>query len=155
MLCSHWRLLKNNSLWCIRSKLMCIMLKNVAQICMMVLNKSRAVVLIGRLYLENKRKEWAFLFVFFLAGERPFQCRYCPYSASQKGNLKTHVLCVHRVPFDNTQYPDRRFQQPQNDDPNSPIEEQLENFPISHQISGVTVLEWKQCSARMEMPLHC
>ncbi|EGW01382.1 hypothetical protein I79_017165 [Cricetulus griseus] len=30
-------------------------------------------------------------------------------SASQKGNLKTHVLCVHRMPFDNSQYPDRRF----------------------------------------------
>lgn len=43
------------------------------------------------------------------AGHRPFQCRYCPYSASQKGNLKTHVLCVHRMPFDNSQYPDRRF----------------------------------------------
>ncbi|XP_055504318.1 LOW QUALITY PROTEIN: zinc finger protein 536 [Leucoraja erinacea] len=43
------------------------------------------------------------------AGTRPFQCRYCPYSASQKGNLKTHVLCVHRMPFDNSQYPDRRF----------------------------------------------
>ncbi|XP_078256578.1 zinc finger protein 536 isoform X2 [Rhinoraja longicauda] len=43
------------------------------------------------------------------AGNRPFQCRYCPYSASQKGNLKTHVLCVHRMPFDNSQYPDRRF----------------------------------------------
>ncbi|KAK2529956.1 hypothetical protein Q9233_006341 [Columba guinea] len=42
-------------------------------------------------------------------GHRPFQCRYCPYSASQKGNLKTHVLCVHRMPFDNSQYPDRRF----------------------------------------------
>uniref|UniRef100_UPI00398F5693 zinc finger protein 536 n=1 Tax=Pristiophorus japonicus TaxID=55135 RepID=UPI00398F5693 len=44
-----------------------------------------------------------------LSGHRPFQCRYCPYSASQKGNLKTHVLCVHRMPFDNSQYPDRRF----------------------------------------------
>ncbi|KAE8608990.1 hypothetical protein XENTR_v10011684 [Xenopus tropicalis] len=44
-----------------------------------------------------------------LSGQRPFQCRYCPYSASQKGNLKTHVLCVHRMPFDNSQYPDRRF----------------------------------------------
>ncbi|KAM7339830.1 hypothetical protein ACRRTK_000445 [Alexandromys fortis] len=42
-------------------------------------------------------------------GHRPFQCHYCPYSASQKGNLKTHVLCVHRMPFDNSQYPDRRF----------------------------------------------
>ncbi|KAF7687997.1 hypothetical protein HF521_014003 [Silurus meridionalis] len=43
------------------------------------------------------------------SGQKPFQCRYCPYSASQKGNLKTHVLCVHRMPFDNSQYPDRRF----------------------------------------------
>ncbi|XP_058485133.1 zinc finger protein 536 isoform X1 [Solea solea] len=42
-------------------------------------------------------------------GQRPFKCSYCPYSASQKGNLKTHVLCVHRMPFDNTRYPDRRF----------------------------------------------
>ncbi|KAK2853441.1 hypothetical protein Q5P01_006102 [Channa striata] len=42
-------------------------------------------------------------------GQRPFKCSYCPYSASQKGNLKTHVLCVHRMPFDNSQYPDRRF----------------------------------------------
>ncbi|XP_016888356.1 uncharacterized protein LOC107988660 [Cynoglossus semilaevis] len=40
---------------------------------------------------------------------KPFQCRYCPYSASQKGNLKTHVVCVHRRPFDNTLYPDRRL----------------------------------------------
>ncbi|KAL0188720.1 hypothetical protein M9458_015819, partial [Cirrhinus mrigala] len=32
-----------------------------------------------------------------------------PFHASQKGNLKTHVLCVHRMPFDNSQYPDRRF----------------------------------------------
>ncbi|KAK7891662.1 hypothetical protein WMY93_023625 [Mugilogobius chulae] len=42
-------------------------------------------------------------------GRKPFQCRYCPYSASQKGNLKTHVLCVHRKPFDNSLYPDRRL----------------------------------------------
>ncbi|KAF3686959.1 hypothetical protein EXN66_Car002631 [Channa argus] len=45
----------------------------------------------------------------FSVGQRPFKCSYCPYSASQKGNLKTHVLCVHRMPFDNSQYPDRRF----------------------------------------------
>ncbi|KAJ0029742.1 hypothetical protein NQD34_004739 [Periophthalmus magnuspinnatus] len=43
------------------------------------------------------------------AARKPFQCRYCPYSASQKGNLKTHVLCVHRKPFDNSLYPDRRL----------------------------------------------
>lgn len=42
-------------------------------------------------------------------GERPFQCQYCPYSASQKGNLKTHVQTVHRLTFDNAQYPDRRL----------------------------------------------
>ncbi|KAM9375808.1 uncharacterized protein KZ484_008332 [Pholidichthys leucotaenia] len=43
------------------------------------------------------------------SARKPFQCRYCPYSASQKGNLKTHVLCVHRKPFDNSLYPDRRL----------------------------------------------
>uniref|UniRef100_UPI00358E07CF uncharacterized protein n=1 Tax=Myxine glutinosa TaxID=7769 RepID=UPI00358E07CF len=42
-------------------------------------------------------------------GERPYRCRHCPYRASQKGNLKTHVQCVHRLPFDNTDYPDRRY----------------------------------------------
>ncbi|KAM7423589.1 hypothetical protein PAMA_000103 [Pampus argenteus] len=52
-------------------------------------------------------------------GQRPFKCSYCPYSASQKGNLKTHVLCVHRMPFDNSQYPDRRFKRsrPESDVP--------------------------------------
>ncbi|XP_077938736.1 uncharacterized protein LOC120809180 isoform X1 [Gasterosteus aculeatus] len=43
------------------------------------------------------------------SARKPFQCRYCPYSATQKGNLKTHVLCVHRQPFDNSLYPDRRL----------------------------------------------
>uniref|UniRef100_A0A8C5BZI8 Zinc finger protein 536 n=2 Tax=Gadus morhua TaxID=8049 RepID=A0A8C5BZI8_GADMO len=43
------------------------------------------------------------------AARKPFQCRFCPYSASQKGNLKTHVVCVHRKPFDNSLYPDRRL----------------------------------------------
>ncbi|KAG5849373.1 hypothetical protein ANANG_G00109670 [Anguilla anguilla] len=47
--------------------------------------------------------------------QKPFQCRYCPYGASQKGNLKTHVLCVHRMPFDNSQYPDRRFKRSRGD----------------------------------------
>ncbi|CAB1333605.1 unnamed protein product [Coregonus sp. 'balchen'] len=41
-------------------------------------------------------------------GERPFRCRLCPYRASQKGNLKTHVQSVHHVHFDNAQYPDYR-----------------------------------------------
>lgn len=46
---------------------------------------------------------------FSFTARKPFQCRFCPYSASQKGNLKTHVLCVHRKPFDNSLYPDRRL----------------------------------------------
>lgn len=38
------------------------------------------------------------------SGERPFCCKLCPYRASQKGNLKTHVQSVHHMPFDNSQY---------------------------------------------------
>ncbi|XDV34221.1 hypothetical protein PO909_004401 [Leuciscus waleckii] len=53
-------------------------------------------------------------------GERPFQCRYCPYSASQKGNLKTHVQTVHRLAFDNAQYPDRRLRQAPTNEPTDP-----------------------------------
>ncbi|XP_054637328.1 zinc finger protein 516-like isoform X1 [Dunckerocampus dactyliophorus] len=41
-------------------------------------------------------------------GERPFCCQLCPYRASQKGNLKTHVQSVHHMPFDNSRYPDSR-----------------------------------------------
>uniref|UniRef100_A0AAQ4RWX1 Zinc finger protein 536 n=1 Tax=Gasterosteus aculeatus aculeatus TaxID=481459 RepID=A0AAQ4RWX1_GASAC len=48
-------------------------------------------------------------FTHLFCTRKPFQCRYCPYSATQKGNLKTHVLCVHRQPFDNSLYPDRRL----------------------------------------------
>ncbi|TNN79279.1 hypothetical protein EYF80_010524 [Liparis tanakae] len=40
---------------------------------------------------------------------RHFKCSYCPDSASQKVNLKTHVLSVHRRAFDNDRYADRRF----------------------------------------------
>ncbi|XP_054566645.1 zinc finger protein 536 [Eptesicus fuscus] len=58
-----------------------------------------------------------------VCGHRPFQCRYCPYSASQKGNLKTHVLCVHRMPFDNSQYPDRRFKRSRVDSEAAGVEE--------------------------------
>uniref|UniRef100_A0A3P8YVE9 C2H2-type domain-containing protein n=1 Tax=Esox lucius TaxID=8010 RepID=A0A3P8YVE9_ESOLU len=47
-----------------------------------------------------------------ILGGKPFQCKYCPYSATQKGNLKTHVLCVHRRPFDSSLYPDRRLRRP-------------------------------------------
>lgn len=67
-------------------------------------------------------------------GQRPFQCRYCPYSASQKGNLKTHVLCVHRMPFDNSQYPDRRFKRSRIDSDVSGNSEDG-NLPSSGQVS--------------------
>ncbi|XP_051526440.1 zinc finger protein 516-like isoform X1 [Myxocyprinus asiaticus] len=53
-------------------------------------------------------------------GERPFQCRYCPYSASQKGNLKTHVQTVHRLAFDNAQYPHWRLRQASANEPMDP-----------------------------------
>ncbi|KAG8133407.1 hypothetical protein E2320_011193, partial [Naja naja] len=73
-------------------------------------------------------------------GERPFQCRYCPYSASQKGNLKTHVQCVHQVPFDNSQYPDLRFPSPPNNYSINPLEGQLENIFTISPVPGATVL---------------
>ncbi|MBN3296192.1 ZN516 protein, partial [Amia calva] len=73
--------------------------------------------------------------------ERPFQCRYCAYSASQKGNLKTHVQCVHRVPFDNAQYPDKRFRQPRIDDLGQPLQEQMDELLTDHQVSEATVLD--------------
>uniref|UniRef100_A0A9J8CXJ1 Zinc finger protein 536 n=1 Tax=Cyprinus carpio carpio TaxID=630221 RepID=A0A9J8CXJ1_CYPCA len=65
---------------------------------------------------------------------RPFQCSYCPYSASQKGNLKTHVLCVHRMPFDNSQYPDRRFKRSRIDSDVSGNSEDG-NLPSSGQVN--------------------
>ncbi|MBN3317285.1 ZN516 protein, partial [Atractosteus spatula] len=71
--------------------------------------------------------------------ERPFQCRYCPYSASQKGNLKTHVQCVHRVPFDNTQYPDTRSRQSHVVDFGQPLGEQVEKLLKEHRVSETTV----------------
>ncbi|XP_007898761.2 LOW QUALITY PROTEIN: zinc finger protein 516 [Callorhinchus milii] len=76
-----------------------------------------------------------------VTGERPFQCRYCPYSASQKGNLKTHVQCVHRVPFDNNQYPDRRFRLSRHDDLHKAMEGHFEHFTSDHQDSEATTLE--------------
>lgn len=60
------------------------------------------------------------VFCVSVSGERPFQCRYCPYSASQKGNLKTHVQTVHRLAFDNAQYPDRRLRQAPTNEPTDP-----------------------------------
>ncbi|XP_041746875.1 zinc finger protein 536-like, partial [Coregonus clupeaformis] len=56
------------------------------------------------------------------SGGKPFQCRYCPYSATQKGNLKTHVLCVHRRPFDSSLYPDRRLRRTHTNAPVTPRE---------------------------------
>ncbi|XP_038666205.1 zinc finger protein 516 isoform X4 [Scyliorhinus canicula] len=77
-----------------------------------------------------------------VVAERPFQCRYCPYSASQKGNLKTHVQCVHRVPFDNAQYPDSRFRLSRSDiDLYKAMEKQFGHFSTSCPASGATVLE--------------
>ncbi|KAJ7985859.1 hypothetical protein DPEC_G00344840 [Dallia pectoralis] len=65
---------------------------------------------------------------------KPFQCRFCPYSASQKGNLKTHVLCVHRMPFDNSQYPDRRFKRSRVDsDASGNSEDGVVGYPIGAQ----------------------
>ncbi|XP_060924834.1 zinc finger protein 536 [Limanda limanda] len=64
-------------------------------------------------------------------GQRSFRCSYCPYSASQKGNLKTHVLCVHRKPFDNTQYPDRRFKR-------SHTESDIPDKSPDHVVAGVS-----------------
>lgn len=31
-----------------------------------------------------------------------FKCPYCSKLSNQKSNLKTHILCVHKVPFDDT-----------------------------------------------------
>ncbi|XP_032874958.1 zinc finger protein 516 isoform X1 [Amblyraja radiata] len=75
-------------------------------------------------------------------GRRPFQCRFCPYSASQKGNLKMHVQYVHRVPFDNSLYPDRRFRLSQGE--NSlyrSMEGQLDPSSLDHHLPGATILE--------------
>lgn len=78
------------------------------------------------------RLKWLQYSLLFLSpGQRPFKCSYCPYSASQKGNLKTHVLCVHRVPFDNSQYPDRRFKR------SRPESDVLEKNP-DDAVGGVT-----------------
>ncbi|XP_021430094.2 zinc finger protein 536 [Oncorhynchus mykiss] len=60
---------------------------------------------------------------------KPFQCRYCPYSATQKGNLKTHVLCVHRRPFDSSLYPDRRLRRPRANTPVTPYTSQEGSAP--------------------------
>ncbi|XP_030644359.1 zinc finger protein 516 [Chanos chanos] len=64
-------------------------------------------------------------------GERPFRCRYCPYSASQKGNLKTHVQTVHRLAFDNTQYPDGRLRQGPSTDPTHSTQQKSREQPLS------------------------
>ena len=29
-------------------------------------------------------------------GERPYQCNYCSYKATQKGALKSHIICKHK-----------------------------------------------------------
>ena len=71
-------------------------------------------------------------------GQRPFKCSYCPYSASQKGNLKTHVLCVHRMPFDNSQYPDRRFKRsrPESDVPEKNVDDVVVGITSNQPTAG-------------------
>lgn len=75
---------------------------------LVILNTTFVVYSEAKQKILSQSKDF-FLFFFFVSARKPFQCRYCPYSASQKGNLKTHVLCVHRKPFDNSLYPDRRL----------------------------------------------
>ncbi|KAK9543115.1 hypothetical protein VZT92_000921 [Zoarces viviparus] len=74
---------------------------------------------------------------FLSPGQRPFKCSYCPYSASQKGNLKTHVLCVHRMPFNNSQYPDRRFKRsrPEYDTPEKSNDDAVGGVPPNQPIT--------------------
>ncbi|GLD55618.1 zinc finger protein 536 isoform X1 [Lates japonicus] len=74
--------------------------------------------------------------------QKPFKCSYCPYSASQKGNLKTHVLCVHRMPFDNTQYPDRRFKRsrPESDSPDKSPTYAVGGFASNQPVTEVDCL---------------
>lgn len=76
--------------------------------------------------------------LFLFAGQRPFKCSYCPYSASQKGNLKTHVLCVHRMPFDNSQYPDRRFKRsrPESDIPEKNPDDAVSGVTSNQQMTA-------------------
>ncbi len=69
-----------------------------------------------------------------VAGERPFQCRYCPYSASQKGNLKTHVQTVHRLSFDNAQYPDRKLRHAPTNEPTDPSGSHWASPPLHGQL---------------------
>jgi len=71
---------------------------------------------------------------FLSPGRRHFKCSYCPYSASQKGNLKTHVLCVHRMAFDNNLYPDRRFKRsrPDCDIPEKSLDDAGRGVPPNH-----------------------
>ncbi|KAA0185751.1 hypothetical protein HAZT_HAZT000642 [Hyalella azteca] len=38
-------------------------------------------------------------------GLKTFQCPYCPHNTNKKGNLKTHVLMVHNLPFDDKSRP--------------------------------------------------
>lgn len=34
------------------------------------------------------------------SGVKDFKCPYCPHITNKKGNLKTHVMTVHQLPFD-------------------------------------------------------
>ncbi|XP_048385711.1 zinc finger protein 516 isoform X2 [Stegostoma tigrinum] len=95
-----------------------------------------------RTHMKSHAVQKSFCIPQVATAERPFQCRYCPYSASQKGNLKTHVQCVHHVPFDNTQYPDRRFRLSRSDvDLYTAMDKQFGHFSADCQTAGTTVLD--------------
>ena len=36
------------------------------------------------------------------SGAKKFKCQYCSHTSNKKGNLKTHVLTVHNLPFDDS-----------------------------------------------------
>ncbi|KAL4593588.1 hypothetical protein GN956_G26488 [Arapaima gigas] len=68
-------------------------------------------------------------------GERPFQCQHCPYSSTQKGNLKTHVQSVHRLAFDS------RLQQGRPRPPSQPAEDPPDGSLQDHSVPEATVLD--------------
>ncbi|KPP79002.1 hypothetical protein Z043_101443 [Scleropages formosus] len=68
-------------------------------------------------------------------GERPFRCQHCPYSSSQKGNLKTHVQCVHRLAFEGG------LQQGRPRPPGQPAEHALEDPIQDRSVPETTVLD--------------
>ncbi|XP_072117603.1 zinc finger protein 516 isoform X1 [Mobula birostris] len=73
---------------------------------------------------------------------RPFQCQICPFSASQKENLKMHVEYVHRVPFDNNLHPEHRFKVLQGENGlYKSLEVQFEPPSLDHHLPEATILK--------------